>query len=397
MITSADTRRSGSRTVLNSEDIEIWIPAFQRNLHWILGIPFDATSLENAVDAVRQAAASGERLFISTPNLNFLINSQRDPVFASSVVHSDLSLPDGMPIVWLARLFGMPIRERVAGSSLFEALNQTSTSDEQKPLRIFFFGGPEGAGQAASEAINSGGGAMECAGFFSPGFGSVADMSTQATIDRINQSAADFLVVALGASKGQAWIEHNLPRLKPPVISHLGAVINFVGGSIKRAPAWVQKLGLEWAWRVKEEPSLWKRYWSDGLSFLNLIATQAIPLAILVWRMKAKGVLNQPCQCSTEALGNTLVVRWLGPLTHVKAGPLYEHFTYALRRKLEVELDLSQCTFVDTDVIPHLAAVDMSQKLSLRRFYISGASPSVTSIFSLANAPFSIGAVSRSS
>lgn len=381
-----------------SEDTQVWTPNFQRKLQWILGIPFDAIALECAVDAVRQSAANGTRLFISTPNLNFLIASQRDTSFASSVVHSDLSLPDGMPIVWLARLFGMPITERVAGSSLFEALNLPAVSGAQKPLRVFFFGGPEGAGQAASDAMNARvGGGMQCVGFLSPGFGSVADMSTPAIIDRINQSSADFLVVALGASKGQAWIEHNLPRLKPPVVSHLGAVINFAGGSIKRAPVWVQKLGLEWVWRVKEEPSLWKRYWNDGLSFLNVIITQAIPLALLIHRLKAKDVLHQPCQCSIQVASDTVVVRWDGPLTHAKARPLYEHFTSALKQKLHVDLDLSQCTYVSTDVIPHIAAVDMSQKLALRKFSVSSASPSVVSIFKLANAPFSVDAVSQAS
>ena len=380
---------------MNSEDLQIRTPNFQRNLHWILGIPFDAITLNDAVDVVRLSAANGTRLFISTPNLNFLVASQRDPAFASSVVHSDLSLPDGMPIVWLARLFGMPIKERVAGSSLFEALNSPSASDVQKPLRVFFFGGPEGAGQAASDAMNRCVGGMRCVGFFSPGFGSVADMSTHAIINRINQSSADFLVVALGASKGQAWIEHNLPRLRPPVVSHLGAVINFAGGNIKRAPVWLQKLGLEWVWRVKEEPALWRRYWTDGLAFLKVISTQAIPLAFLLRRMKANGILEQPCQCSTEVHDSTLVVRWLGPLTHANAGPLYEHFTSALRQALQVELDLSKCTYVDTDVIPHIAALDMSQKLSLRRLYISSASPTVASIFRLANAPFAVGAVKQ--
>ena len=241
------------------------------------------------------------------------------------------------------------------------------------------------------------GGGMRCVDFLSPGFGSVVDMSTPAIIDRINQSSADFLVVALGASKGQAWIEHNLPRLNPPVVSHLGAVINFAGGSIKRAPVWVQKLGLEWVWRVKEEPTLWRRYWNDGLSFLNVIVTQAIPLALLIRRMKAKGVLEQPCYCSAEAAGDTLVVRWKGPLTHAKAGPLYQSLTSALTQKLHVELDVSQCTYVDMDVIPHIAAVDMSQKLALRRLSISSVPPSVASIFRLANAPFSVGAVKQAS
>ena len=369
------------------------MPDFSRNLNWILGAPFDALTLQGAIEAVREAVKNRTRLFISTPNLNFLIAAQQDKAFASSVVHSDLSLPDGMPIVWLARFFGMPIKERVAGSNLFEALNRPSTTDSQSPLRVFFFGGPDGAGQAASDALNARvGSGMRCVGFESPGFGSVEDMSTQAIIDHINQSSADFLVVALGAKKGQAWIEHNLPRLSPPVVSHLGAVINFTAGNIKRAPIWVQRVGLEWLWRVKEEPILWKRYCADGVSFLNVIGTQALPLVFLTKRMKSMGVLDQPCHCSAESVSNSMMVRWKGPLTHANASPLYKHFTAAFKLKLQVELDLSQCTYVSNEVIAHIAAFDLSQKLALRRLYIASASPSVASIFRLTNAPFAIGA-----
>ena len=377
--------------------MQVWKPNFQRNLHWILGIPFDTLTLQDAVDTVRLAAKNGTRLFISTPNLNFLIASQADPAFASSVVRSDLSLADGMPIIWLARLFGIPIKERVAGSSLFEALNQSTPKGPQQPLRVFFFGGPEGAGQAASEALNSRAGGMRCVGFLSPGFGSINEMSADAIIDQINGSAADFLVVALGAKKGQAWIEYNLQKLNTPVISHLGAVINFAAGSIKRAPVWVQRLGLEWAWRVKEEPSLWKRYWSDGISFLKLLTTRAMPLSRLIRKKKAKGVPYQLCLCLAEIDGDTLQVKWTGPLTHAKAPALYENFMSAQTQGLHLLLDLSQCTYVGCDVISHIAVFDLSQTLALKQFHISDVSTSVAAIFRLANAPLRISALQKTS
>lgn len=349
-------------------------------------------TLQGAIDEVRISAKNGTRLFISTPNLNFLIAAQQDARFASSVVHSDLSLPDGMPIVWLARILGIPIEERLAGSSLFEALRQSTPPTGQQPLRVFFFGGPAGAGKAASDALNCQPRGMRCVGFLSPGFGSVSEMSTDAIIEKINDSDADFLVVALGANKGQAWIEHNLQKLKPPVVSHLGAVINFAGGSIKRAPTWVQRLGLEWVWRIKEEPSLWKRYWNDGLSFLTLLLTKAIPLALLVRKMKAAGVPEQPCACSAEIVNEALKVQWTGPLTHSNAGPLYAHFTSAQKQSLDVSIDLSQCTYVACDVIPHMAAFALSHSLALRQCNVTSVSTTVATIFRLANAPFAISA-----
>jgi N-acetylglucosaminyldiphosphoundecaprenol N-acetyl-beta-D-mannosaminyltransferase len=243
-----------------------------RNLHWIMGLPFDAISLHEAVDVVRNAAKQRTSLFISTPNLNFLIASQDDAAFRDSVINSDLSLADGMPIVWLAKLLKVPIKERVAGASLFEALRYNSLQPGEPRMRVFFFGGPDGVAERACQAINQDSTSMECVGYHSPGFGSLDQMSTTETLQRINITNADFVVVSLGAKKGQAWIERNRTQLHTPIICHLGAVVNFVAGNIRRAPTWMQRTGLEWLWRIKEEPELWRRYFRDGFRLVHLIA-----------------------------------------------------------------------------------------------------------------------------
>jgi N-acetylglucosaminyldiphosphoundecaprenol N-acetyl-beta-D-mannosaminyltransferase len=261
---------------------------FDRPVHCILGLPFDAVSLPEAVARVRRAVQTRAPLFISTPNLNFLITSQADAAFRQSVIQSDLSLADGMPIIWLAKLLGIPIAKRVAGSTLFEELRSNCAELDTAPIKVYFFGGPDGAAHAAAQQLNATshphGGGMRCVGYASPGFGSIADMSTPAIIDHINAAQADFVVVALGAAKGQAWIQHNRALLNAPVISHLGAVMNFVAGTVTRAPTWVQRCGLEWLWRIKEEPSLWRRYWGDGIGLLKLLFCQVLPQA---WRLRA--------------------------------------------------------------------------------------------------------------
>jgi N-acetylglucosaminyldiphosphoundecaprenol N-acetyl-beta-D-mannosaminyltransferase len=245
----------------------------QRNVHWILGLPFDAVTLDQAVAHIRTCAFNGERCFFSTPNLNFLITAQSNEAFRQSVIHSDLSLADGMPIVWLAKLMSVPIKFRVAGSDVFEALRHS----EGRPLKIYFYGGPPSVAQRAMKVINAEQSGLHCVGYESPGFGSVQELSSAETLRKINQSGAEFLVVSLGAVKGQAWIEHNLPQLNVPVVSHLGAVVNFVAGNVKRAPSWMRNSGLEWAWRIKEEPALFKRYAYDGLGLLRLTITKVVP------------------------------------------------------------------------------------------------------------------------
>ncbi len=124
---------------------------------------------------------------------------------------------------------------------------------------------------------------MSCVGSFYPGFGSVDDMSTPAIIDAINASDADFLAVALGAKKGQAWLQRNHARLQIPVRVHLGATINFQAGTLKRAPTIMQRWGLEWLWRIKEEPQLWRRYWNDGIVLLALLENHVFPLLLLAF------------------------------------------------------------------------------------------------------------------
>jgi N-acetylglucosaminyldiphosphoundecaprenol N-acetyl-beta-D-mannosaminyltransferase len=121
---------------------------------------------------------------------------------------------------------------------------------------------------------------LSCVGTLDPGFGSVDEMSRDQMIDKVNASEADFLAVSLGAKKGQLWLHRNHQRLAIPVRAHLGAAINFQAGTVKRAPPRLRAWGLEWLWRIKEEPQLWRRYGHDGWVLLRLLFTRILPLAI---------------------------------------------------------------------------------------------------------------------
>jgi len=258
---------------------------FDRKVYCIGGLPFDAVTLKQAARAVDSAIQNQQPCFLSTPNLNFMIASQSDKAFRDSVINSDLSVADGMPIILIAKLLKLPFTERVAGSTLFDELGQRYPTD--RPLKIFFFGGEAGVAETACEKLSATHPNFSCAGFIDPGFVSVEAMSKREYLEKINQSHADFLVVSLGAKKGQQWIEQNRHQLKVPIFSHLGAVVNFVAGTVNRSPLMMQKLGLEWLWRIKEEPALWKRYWGDGRGFLKLLMLQVLPYAIWM-RLSAK-------------------------------------------------------------------------------------------------------------
>lgn len=322
-------------------------PDFNREVYCLLGLPFDAISLPSAVQHIKAAAAKRTPCFLSTPNLNFLIASQSDQAFRESVINSDLSVADGTPIVWIAKLLGIPIHERVAGSTLFEQLR----ADSATRVSVYFFGGMDGVAETACRRLNTEQSGIVCAGFESPGFGSIQEMSSSNTIEKINASGADFLLVSLGAKKGQAWIEYNRARISVPVISHLGAVINFVAGEVMRAPLWMQRSGLEWLWRIKEEPGLWRRYTTDGWGFLKLLLTRTIPYAWFIYRNKPKAPELASTLCEFHDDGRKIIIRLHGPWQQNNLGPLRECFSNSALAGKDVQIDMQNVTYIDSAMI----------------------------------------------
>ena len=313
-----------------------------RNVVCLAGLPFDALDMAAAVARLSRSALDRKPLFLSTPNLNFLIGAQQDASFRDSVIHSELSVADGMPLVWIARLLGLPIRERVAGSCLFEALRDGAAAGLLgRPVSVFFFGGPPGVAEKASAVINASGQHMVCAGFHCPGFGSVDAMSSPEVIAAINASGADFLVVALGAVKGQAWIERNRASLTVPVISHLGAVVNFVAGTVNRAPVFWQRLGLEWLWRIKEEPALYRRYLMDALGLARLLAVRIVPYAF--WQRVSGSRVRVPGQVSVTPADGGARIALVGDMDAAAVDALRAAMHQAVVGKAGVVIDLSAC------------------------------------------------------
>ncbi|MEO7336849.1 MAG: WecB/TagA/CpsF family glycosyltransferase [Caldimonas sp.] len=315
---------------------------FARRVVCLFGLPFDSIGLSAAVERIRAAALAGERCFVSTPNLNFLVAARTDPGFRDSVLRSDLSLADGAPIVWMARRMALPIMERVAGANVFDALR----AHKGPPLTVFFFGGAPGVAAAAADRLNAVPGGLRCVGFDDAGHGSVEDMSTSDRIGRINDCNADFVVVSLGARKGQAWIERNASALKAPLLCHLGAVINFVAGTVSRAPAWAQRTGLEWLWRIKEEPSLWRRYWADGRCFLRL-AGRAVLVGRQVQPADRSRIGPSTCHVSSTSSGDD-EIGLSGAWTASDLGPLRMAIADAVEQSKAVVLTMRGVTFIDS-------------------------------------------------
>lgn len=355
---------------------------FTRPVHCLLGLPFDALDLGQAARRLEHARADGTRCFLSTPNLNYLNAAQHDRSFRDSVCRSDISVADGMPLIWISRMLGVPLRERVSGSGLFDALRRQSPHE----WKVFFFGGPPGAGRQACEAIAADASSMRAAGHRYPGFGSVQQMSGDEWIDHINASGADFLVVSLGSAKGQAWITHNLDRLRTPVVSHLGAVVNFVAGSVGRAPVWMQRSGLEWLWRIKEEPHLWRRYATDGFGLLRLLLTRVLPLAFLQ-RLHAPRHADLSSACVRRPRGSGVAHASLhGAWCAANLGPVRSAFADLLALGGDVTLDLGETTGVDSAFAGLLLLLDTALRDRGSRLLLVNTQATVSRLLALQGA-----------
>jgi N-acetylglucosaminyldiphosphoundecaprenol N-acetyl-beta-D-mannosaminyltransferase len=255
------------------------IEDLSRDVYGLLGVPIDAVDMPRVLFQIKLATANEIEFLISTANLNFLTTSLSNPDFRESLLCSDLCTADGVAIVWLGRLLGLPLRERIAGADIFESLKSAQTVADR--LKVFLVGGEEGVAAGACQKLNSENTKILCVGTLYPGFGSIEEMSSPRILETINNSRAEFLAVALGAQRGQAWLLRNHRAIQIPVRVHLGATITFQAGIIKRAPLVLQKCGLEWLWRIKEEPKLWKRYWNDGKVLLALLLNHVVPLLLL--------------------------------------------------------------------------------------------------------------------
>lgn len=317
-----------------------------REVYCILGVPIDGIEMPAVVKSIEAASAAPHPYLISTPNLNFLINSRTDEEFRDSLLLSDLCPPDGMPVIWIARLMGLPIRQRIAGSDIIEAL--TKRNKPAHPLKIFLFGSTEQIAAAAAARLNSVSNGPKCVGWICPGFGSVDELSQDHFIDRINSSNADFLICALGAKKGQLWLLKNHFRLRIPVRAHLGATINFEAGAVRRAPLTIQRMGLEWLWRIKEEPTLFGRYWHDGWVFVHLFLTQVLPLAAGKWWRELRGGNNRHDFVIVSVQNRTrITLRISGNATAREVPKAIVEFRDALASQKPLEVDLSQTRALD--------------------------------------------------
>ena len=227
----------------------------------MMGVPLDQLNTEQALEIISEMIASRTPHLLATANVDFLAQVQSDDTLRRILVDADLILCDGTPLVWMSKWLGDPLPERLAGSDLVPLLLDLAQGNGH---RVFFLGGRDEVVAIAEEKIKERWPGLQIAGMYSPPFAPMDKMDHADICQRIRDSKADMLFVSFGCPKQEKWLALNYRDAGVPVAIGVGATIDFLAGTVKRAPVWMRKTGLEWFFRVAQEPKrLAHRYWTD--------------------------------------------------------------------------------------------------------------------------------------
>lgn len=235
-----------------------------RKLLVVLGVPVDNLTMEEALvhcdELIAAGRATGRTHQIATVNADFVVNSLHDPELRRILQEADMSTADGMPLVWGSRLLGGSLPGRVTGADLVPALAERAA---KKGYSIFFLGAREGVAAQAAEILQQRYPGLKVAGVLSPPPASVLDMD-RSVAEAVIAARPDILFVAFGNPKQEKWIRMYAPELHVPIAIGIGGSLDMIVGVTRRAPAWMQRSGLEWIYRLAQEPKrLFKRYIHD--------------------------------------------------------------------------------------------------------------------------------------
>jgi N-acetylglucosaminyldiphosphoundecaprenol N-acetyl-beta-D-mannosaminyltransferase len=232
----------------------------------ILKVKVHALTNQLTLELIEDFITSGRPHQLTTVNPEFVVAAQQDKEFRQIINNATLALPDGVGLLKAARFLGTtPLPERVPGSDLVVRLAELS---HRKGYRLYFLGAGEGVAEKAIARLKQHYPNLQVAGCYA---GSPALAQNEAIVQRILPTTPDILLVAYGAPKQDKWIARNLERLQIPVCMGVGGSFDFIAGTTKRAPQWVQQLHLEWLHRLVMQPWRWRRIWNAVPRFSGLV------------------------------------------------------------------------------------------------------------------------------
>ena len=231
----------------------------------ILGAPLDNVSMPEALERIEVFLRERVPRQHVSINVHKIVMLQRDPRLREIVEASDLATADGQPVIWAARLLGRPLKGRITGIDLMENLLALAA---QKGYRVYFLGAQKEVVARAVDHYRSRYARLNVAGW-ADGYWSPAEELR--IVSEIERARPDILFVALNSPRKEDFIHEHRERMGVPFAMGVGGAFAIAAGLVRRAPPWVQRTGLEWLWRMFQEPlRLSRRYSADGLAFVSL-------------------------------------------------------------------------------------------------------------------------------
>jgi len=242
-------------------DTDLAAPCLHRRLSFqrveVLGLPLARVDYTQTLELIEQLVAAGQPSYFITANLNYAMLSAEQRELSEVNRRAAFLVADGYPLVWLSRLKGSPLPQRVTGADLLGLLMQRAA---EKRWRVFLFGGAEQVAEQTARHFLRQYPALQIAGIESP------------VLEDLSRAAPQLLLVALGQPKGELWLARHYRQLGVPVCVQLGASFDFVAGRARRAPHWIQQIGCEWLFRMMCQPRrLLPRYGKNAVFLLRSV------------------------------------------------------------------------------------------------------------------------------
>lgn len=240
----------------------------------LLGVRLDALDLDAAVDRVAALVTEDRLVHVVTANVDFVAQARRDGDLRDAIAAADLVLADGVPLLWMARAQRTPLPGRVNGTDLVERLVETAA---RAGWRVCLVGGERGVAERAASAVAARHG-LDVVAAWGPSSAEMDDPERAGEVAaRIAALRCDLVLLAIGGGRQERWVRAHRDRLGTGVVIGVGSALDFLAGSRRRAPRWAQRRGLEWLFRLVQEPRrLARRYLVDDTAVLARFAVQQL-------------------------------------------------------------------------------------------------------------------------
>ena len=334
----------------------------------ILGVPFDSVTTAETIEIIARMIESGEPHYIATANVDFLVQAAKDVELRRILFDAHLVVCDGTPLLWASRLLGNGLPERVAGSDVVPLLIKEAA---EKGYRVYFLGAQPEVCKRAVAKLQDQFPTLQIVGHHSPPFKPLVEMDHDDIISRIQAAKPDLLFVGFGCPKQEKWIKMHYQTLGVPVCVGVGGTIDFLAGHRRRAPMWMRKAGVEWIYRMAQEPRrLFKRYFTDLWHFGGAIAKQW-------WRLRARrrhlptsDATATPVSQQPSSKMIRMPLRLDGEAVQHGA----ELWKHALEGSTSCFLDLSGVQFIDSTGVGLLIRLQKRSRLEEKQLILVGSS-----------------------